>query len=60
MWDGSFRSVVGRWAAVYADATGHGFVDLDELIETGKSKGSVDIDNVSTKEYESNLGKNLH
>ena len=24
-------------AAVYADATGHGFVDLDELIETGKS-----------------------
>ena len=23
-------------SAVYADATGHGFEDLDELIETGK------------------------
>ncbi len=29
-------------------------------IQVRKSKGSVGIDNVSTKEYESNLGKNLH
>ena len=27
-------------AAVYADATGHGFVDLDELIETPRHGGN--------------------
>ena len=32
---------------------------INVLVQVRKSKGSVDIDNVSTKEYESNLGKNL-
>ena len=40
-------------AAVYADATGHGFVDLDELIETGKSVKAGD------KIIANNMGKGL-
>lgn len=40
-------------ASVYADATGHGFVDLDELIETGKSVKAGD------KIIANNMGKGL-
>ena len=40
-------------AAVYADATGHGFEDLDELIETGKSVKAGD------KIIANNMGKGL-
>ena len=40
-------------AAVYADATGHGFVDLDELSETGKSVKAGD------KIIANNMGKGL-
>ena len=40
-------------ASVYADATGHGFVDLDELIETGKSIKAGD------KIIANNMGKGL-
>ena len=40
-------------SAVYADATGHGFVDLDELIETGRSVKAGD------KIIANNMGKGL-